>query len=308
MSVPKRHHLLPAFYLRGFCDKGLHEKEDHESNPNRCRVWIHDRTQGSVRVSGVANVAVEKHFYSADVPGGGRDPEPEQKLSVLEGKAAGIIRALRYGRNLSMPDRAELARFVGVMKFRTPSFRTWMEVFADQKAKELNKARFPTEDALLRYLRQRGAPVDALPQMAERMYKDIHDEAYTLQVSKNYMLLQMFELGEEVGAWLSGYDWTFAWAEASTSFVTSDAPFVLLDADGRMADPFAGDVGVASPGVKWVLPLTQEVCLQIGDGAPATRHVRLDRGAVRALNLKQSSHQDRWLIARDEALLRRVID
>lgn len=198
MSVPKRHHLLPAFYLHGFCDKDLHQKEDHENRPNRCRVWIYDRTQDSVRVGGVANVAVEKHFYSADIPGGGRDPEPEQKLSVLEGEAARIIQALGYGQNLSMPERAKLARFIGVMKFRTPSFRTWMEDFADQKAKEFNKLRSPTKDALRSYLRQRGSPVEAPPEMVERMYKDIHDESYTLQVSKNYMLLRMFELGDDL--------------------------------------------------------------------------------------------------------------
>ncbi len=75
MTVPKNHHLLPEFYLRGFCNQILHEAEDHKSNASRCRVWIYDRTQDQWRERGVKNVAVEKHFYSADTPEGGRDAD-----------------------------------------------------------------------------------------------------------------------------------------------------------------------------------------------------------------------------------------
>lgn len=94
MSVPKDHHLLPAFYLRGFCNGELHEGEAHEDNPKRCRVFIHDRDRGKCRGRGVKNVAVERHFYSADTPGGGRDPEPEKMLGVLETRASLIVRGL----------------------------------------------------------------------------------------------------------------------------------------------------------------------------------------------------------------------
>ncbi len=87
------------------------------------------------------------------------------------------------------------------------------------------------------------------------------------------MLLRMFELGDSVRSLLAGYDWTFAWAEPRTSFVTSDNPLILLDTEDKVAEPFFGDVGIASPGIKKMLPLTQEVCLLIGDGAPTTRHV-----------------------------------
>lgn len=73
-------------------------------------------------------------------------------------------------------------------------------------------------------------------------------------------------------------------------------------------DPFTGHVGIASPNTKKVLPLTQEVCLLISDGAPMLRPVRLDRKTVRDLNLKQSQHYDRWLIARGEALLQHMVN
>ncbi len=308
MSVPKRHHLLPAFYLRGFCNSDLHEKEDHESHPGRCRLWIYDQRQSSVRVSSVANVAVEKHFYSADVPGGGRDPEPEQQLSVLEGHASRIIRDLRYGGNLTNDDRAWLARFVAYAKFRTPGYRTWLEGFAEVTYPEMRKQMFPTVSSIKEYLRTKGLPVDQIPREAfDALYRDVHEKASGLPVDKNYMLQRMFELGERIAEELFGFDWTFAWAIEDTSFVTSDDPFLILDENMKAPAGFVGETRIATPNATKVLPLNQNVCLLIGTGAPSTYHVRLDRGTTRQLNTEQSRHFSRWLIARDEALLRRMI-
>ena len=307
MSVPKDHHLLPAFYLRGFCDGELHKGEGHEDNPKRCRVFIHDRVRGKCRGRGVKNVAVERHFYSADTPGGGRDPESEEKLGVLETRASRIIRGLAYGQGLTDVQRAWLARFVAYMKFRTPGYRDWTKLFAEQNTKALKDFYFPTLDSMRDYLRTRGVPVDAMPEKIEELYARVHDESYKLPVTKNYMLLRMFELGDKVAEVLFSFDWTFAWADERTSFVTSDDPLVVLDERMKPPDAYAGNVGVASPKTTKVLPLRQDICLLIGTGAPSVRHVRLDRKTVRELNLKQARHYDLWLIARDQRLCERVM-
>lgn len=307
MSSPKDHHLLPAFYLRGFCNGETHKGQAHEDAPKRCRVFIHDRDRGECRGRGVKNVAVERHFYSADTPESGRDSEPEEKLGVLETRAARVTRGLGYGKGLTDVQRAWLARFVAYMKFRTPAFRTWTELFAEQNAKVLKELYFPTVDSMHEYLRSRGIPVDEVPEKIEELYGRVHDEGYKLPVTKNYMLLRMFELGDKVAEVLFSFDWTFAWADKRTSFVTSDDPLIVLDERMEPPNTYSGDVGVASPNTTKVLPLRQDVCLLIGTGAPSIRHVRLDRKAVRELNLKQARHYDRWLIARDEELCKRVM-
>ena len=308
MAAPKNHHLLPAFYLRGFCNREIHERENHARDQKRCSVWVYDETRQTCGKRGVKNVATERHFYSADMPEGGHDPEPERRLSALESQAAPIIKGLRHGKELSGPERARLARFVAVMMARTPSFRSGQAAFAERHAAEIKKQMFPTVGSLRAHLRSRGMPVDGMPGVVESKFRELHEESWRLPVTKNYLLERTFELGEKVGAALSRRDWTFAWAGDATSFVTSDTPFVLLDAGGEIVDPFTGRVGVMSPGTEKVVPLTQQVCLLVGDGPPETRHLRLDGGEVRALNLKQSRHRDRWLIARDEALLRRMIE
>lgn len=135
----------------------------------------------------------------------------------------------------------------------------------------------------------------------------MHEESYKLPVTKNYMLLRMFELGDKVADVLFSFDWTFAWADERTSFVTSDDPLIVLDERMEPPDTYAGDVGVASPNTTKVLPLRQDVCLLIGTNAPSVRHVRIDRKTMRELNLKQARHYDRWLIARDQQLCERVM-
>jgi len=286
----------------------MHKGESHEDDPTRCRVFIHDRERGECRARGVKNIAIERLFYSADTLEGGRDPEPEEKLSVLETRAARITRNLSYRGGLTNVQRAWLARFVAYMKFRTPAFRNWTELFAEKNAKALKELYFPTLDSIREYVRARGIAVDEMPEKIAELYTRVHDESYKMPVTKNYMLLLMFELGDKVAEVLFSLDWTFAWGRTRTSFVTSDDSLVVLDERMEPPDTYAGEVGVASRTTTKVLPLRQDVCLLIGTGAPSIRHVRLDRKTVRELNLKQARHYDRWLIARDKELCKRVMD
>lgn len=312
MSQPKNHHLLPASYLRGFCDRRRHEKENHDEDwRGRCSVYVHDRRRPQegppeCRKRGLNNVASERHFNSADVPGGGRDAEPEQKLGVLDGHAADILRNLHPGYELADAERAQLARFVAYSKFRTPSYRAWLEDFATATYPEMRRRFFPTVDSIREYMGAKGFPVAGLPRSAfEAIYRDIHEDRSALKVDKNYMLMRMFEMGDETVSILFGYDWTFAWAAKDASFITSDDPFLVLNEDLEAPPGFVGEVRITTPDSKKVFPLSQEVCLVVGTGAHAERHIKIDRPTARKINLAQARHYDRWLIAKNQALCER---
>lgn len=313
MNEPKNHHLLPAFYLQGFCDRRRHRKEGHDQNPrNLCNVYVHDRErppdeQGrKCRLRGVNNVAVKKHFNSADVPGGGRDAEPEMKLAIIDGHASRILRDLRYGGALVKEDRAWLARFIAYAKFRTPSYREWLEDFATATYPEMRRRFFPTVTSIEEYMKAKGYPVDGIPRSAfKAIYRDVHEDRSALKVDKNYILLRMFEMGDKTASILFGYDWTFAWAVEDTSFITSDDPFLVLDEDLEAPPGFVGEARITTPNSKKVFPLSQEICLVVGTGAPADHHIKIDRPTVRKINLAQARHYDRWLIAKDQALCER---
>ena len=118
------------------------------------------------------------------------------------------------------------------------------------------------------------------------------------------MLQRMFEMGDKTATWLFGYDWTFAWAGAATSFVTSDDPFLVLDEALEAPAGFVGAARITTPNSKKVFPLSQAVCLIVG-GAPSFHHIKVDRPTVRKINLAQARHYDRWLVAKDAELCER---
>ena len=101
-------------------------------------------------------------------------------------------------------------------------------------------------------------------------------------------------------------EWTILRAPEAASFVTSDNPFVVIPPDG-MTPSWPYTIGVAVAGSKKIVPLTQRVCLRIGDYGDAMRYVECDRESVRALNCTLASNCERFLIARDEALLNRLV-
>jgi len=307
LTVPKKHHLLPRFYLSGFCNPEIHKGEDHERDRSRCRVWVHDKEasaeQDAVRERGVKNLSVERHYCSADLPTGGRDAEPERLLSKVEDQAARITRNLYYGANLSPEDRAELALFAASMKFRVSSFRPWLNDFAQQYVEHRKQHLFPNVEALDDYLQAKGVPTQEMPGIVEQLFADLQDPNRKVDMPKNYALTRMFEHAQLVREHLFSYDWTFAWAADGTSFVTSDDPFLVLDENWQAPSSYSSGIGIATYGAQKLLPLNQHVCLAIGTGAPVTRHIRLNRQAVRGLNLRQANHYARWLIARDQALV-----
>jgi len=102
-------------------------------------------------------------------------------------------------------------------------------------------------------------------------------------------------------------NWTFAWALKGGSFATSDDPVLVMGPDLRAPSSYMGEVGFATPGARKVLPLSQDLCLIVDSGKHSISHGRVERETVRLINLEQAKHYERWLIARDEALVKRLI-
>lgn len=81
MSVPKRQHWVPRFYLRYFATP--------ESKKGAEQVWIfHRKHEDGPKLASINNVAVGKHLYSPRQPDGSRDVNLETKLCGLEGALA----------------------------------------------------------------------------------------------------------------------------------------------------------------------------------------------------------------------------
>ena len=307
---PKNHHLLPRFYLSGFCNPNIHKAENHERDRSRCRVWVHDKEadegQTPIRQRGVKNLSVKRHYYSVDTVNGVQDAKPERVLADVEGGAAAIIRSLRYGSKLHPQQKATLAIFMALMKFRVSSYRIFSRVHVARNEDRIRASAFPSAETLAKDLRSAGHAAAEDPELVERIWQEIRSGERELNLTKNHDIQHMFQHSHKVAKVLFDSDWTLAWAPNGTSFVTSDDPVLILDEKLKAPKSFIGEVGFASPHSTKVLPLKQDVCLIVGSGAHEIRHGEIDRDGVRHLNLQQTPHYDRWLIAGDKALIESI--
>ncbi|QIN78290.1 DUF4238 domain-containing protein [Rubrobacter marinus] len=305
MSEPKNHHLLPRFYLSGFCDP-----EDQRSkgrSRDQCRLWVHDWQQGCIEERTIKKLTVRRHYYSADTRGGGRDAGPEKVLAELEDRVAPILRSLRPGWQPGAQEKVLLAHFAALMKFRVSGYRPWALRYAEENEAEIRGRVFPDPEALREDLRRHGQPEAEDPETVERVFRDIHSVAYELTLTKNHMLERMFSIGAKAAGALLRRDWVFGWAPEGASFVTSDDPFVLMDPALGPPAGYMGDVGFAVARALALLPLTQKTCLvAFGEGG-GVHHLKYSRKDVRDINIVQTKHYERWLIARHKPLLERLV-
>ena len=121
VSQPRRHHLLPQFYMRAFAD-------------DTGRVRVVERGTGREYTTGPANVFVERDYYTVSSVNAEDDHSLIEGLySQVETVAAPVFEQLRAGEfPLEGQDRSEFASFIALQVSRGRSFRTLMDDMTDQ--------------------------------------------------------------------------------------------------------------------------------------------------------------------------------
>ena len=90
MTLPKRHHYLPQFYLKGFC------RNEH--------LWVYDREKNEIRRQTPINTAIQTHYYSFENKDGEKNTEIESFLSEIEGLTKPILGKISNKLDISTED------------------------------------------------------------------------------------------------------------------------------------------------------------------------------------------------------------
>jgi len=106
LNGPKKQHVVPRFYLDGFCRDGL--------------LNVYDRQKNELRIQTPHNTGAITGFYTFTDEDGRRRYDLEHLMSEYEGKASQIIRKLSAKEKLTDAERSDMAIFVAIMGFRTP--------------------------------------------------------------------------------------------------------------------------------------------------------------------------------------------
>lgn len=250
---PRRHHVLPQRYQRGFADaQGF--------------VWVFDRRRRRISCENPANIAVQKHFYTIE----GSDPlhgaSLEQFLAnQIEGPFWPTLDRLEGGENPTSADRARISLFAAFLLVRGIAARAFFaRVFGNVIASRQD----------IRW--DSGTLDDMFPR----------SEAGVLMafLPRNRALQRMVHIGLEAAKHLGTLDTHIMYSPDDEPFMTGDNPLVLV----RMVDSGEPASVSAMSFMKWV-PLSRRVAMGFGLPGNWITLTRVARERVRCLNIGLAS-------------------
>lgn len=295
LVAAKNHHYLPQSYLAGFTRGGTRDSV----------FWVFDAQTGEYRPQTPKNTGAERYFYAADTETGERSLHIEKGLAKIEGLVMPIVKKADAGAPITLDDKQLLALFVGLLFTRVPQFKRAHAEATDGMARAMHEVAFGTVEqvrtALQRWEHEHG---EGSSVTAEELHEFIKSGEYDVVPQRNTYLRAMLEAGGEFGWRLWQMTWLIARAPSDTSFITSDSPFVIMPPLESAPDrPY----GFGTRGAVTLVPLTQRVCLCIsGPGTFAVQRV-IPKSEVREINIAIAQKCERFVIGRDEALVRNIV-
>lgn len=295
MSVSKRHHYVPEFYLRNFVDRcGL--------------LYVYDKDGGGYRRQTAENTAVRNRFYGFTKPDGSYSDEIERSLLVLESEAKVILERWQEAGVRSSEDEIRLmAQFLRVMYARVPgsveAAKELLEISAIEFAKLLAERR----DLIDQFLRERTS-LRRVPSSAEELIESLRnvEERFTILVNPKSALAQSLSVAPAIADQLLGMNWCLCKAPADSFFLTSDTP-VCVFCPGSKGALFGAGFGL--PNAEVTFPISPSVCLRL-DRRHHQHRIAGGHAFVRVVNNRMAVHAERYLISNSgtrsvEALVRK---
>ena len=296
MKLSRRHHYLPQMYLRGFADEAD-------------LLWVFDRQNDTYLHQGVLNTAVKKDFYTIIGPDGQKSDAVEQMLAnSVEGPMKRIIERLdKKNVKWEGEDRAILALFVGLLRTRNLAFdkdqNESTEQFHRWWAKATHSSVEATEESLRKYESETGEDMSDVS--AQELFEMIRGDQYELDNPRQNNIKMMLSLALEIAQAVFRLKWDILAAPKGMSFLTCDNPFTVVP------PPFFDDsiqgYGILTPGASTVVPLSSRTAICFYGEGDRTRGAVVYKQFLRNANVVVAANSERFVIARDEPLLRSVV-
>ena len=296
MSTPKRHHYLPESYLAGFT----------RDRSAAGVFFVYDRDVAAVRRQTPRNTTVKSHYYTVATKTTDRSTHVEEALAKVESLAIPVVRKIESRLGLTQNEREALALFVALLGCRVPQFERGLRESTSALHKRVSALAFHSVDDVVAELRRQGVDTDDASEKALDLHRLIQDGDYDVSPSKEWLVRMMLESALEEGWLFWQMNWAAVHAPKNSSFIVSDAPLMLLPPENwRSQFPHLG-YGLLTPGVQKIIPLTERVALMMLDKGEGLIHLDAPRSDVRSINISLALRCERFLIGRDEALVKSI--
>lgn len=289
---PKRQHYVTRSYQEFFSRNSEH-------------LWVFDREKLTYRCDAASNIAVENHFYTFIDEDGNRRFDVEKMFSQIEGLTKPVIKKISLRETLTDQEKDILSAFAAASYLRTPDHLESINNVFGETIKKIGKMIYKSEDDVEKLLMSDKTELSE-NLTAKKLFDFVHSEKYEVKVHKNWSLSMMLKLLPEISKLIFNMSWIVAHTKnENKAFVTSDVPVSIISGPSKSRS-FEG-VGFATPGAIKAFPLTSSTCLLILDRGHEVNHIDLDSDTVRKINLSIVANCKRYVIGRDEKLIRSLV-
>ena len=274
-------------------------------------VAVYDREKNEVRRQQPKDTTVIGHFYTMEDAEGRRRFEIEALLSEYEGKASPVIKKLAAKETITADERSDLAIFMGLGAMRTPDIVESLQLMSSDMVLEMAKRIYADVDKVAVDLRSdpayAGKSDDEVRAEAQAMVDMAQNGGLTAQTSEKWAVGMAIKMSLAVAPTFAGRDWVIAHRDNDRkSFVTTDAPVVLTSTEPR--EPSIYGIGFASADALVAFPLTQSCVLMMHGDDGGFRHIEVNADKVRKANLAMVEKCKRFVVGRDEALVKSLAE
>ncbi len=285
--MKKRHHTVPRCYLQNFTDeKGF--------------VWVLDTNNKIFNIK-PENILVENHFYTITLKNGEKSLIIEDTLSDIEGHYAGIFaEKISKDEFLTDEERARVAIFISLMKFRTPSERESTRDMLNQVkdwAKNFNNK--------LKESPNKHAISEAIPYGGKSITLEELDD-YIENFDENNSK-SLIDHAIHVAQIIFDMKWAIVSCDdLNNKFVTSDDPFVMVRPRKKGEDKNPDVVGLLHKDVEVTLPLSKDKLFLAGWVLEKDCYVSMPKDNINNLNQRTIINSSKKIIASNSLQLEEI--
>lgn len=290
LSIAKRNHYLPQFYLEAFLSK---------VEP---RVfWVFDKKGGPPRPQTPINTGVEGHLYNIEMPDGSIDDSFERQVfAPVEALSKPLIARLQEpGARMSPDDAQVLATFLGFMATRVPrTINAVQEIggaIAIHMLQDLAEKPERLRRALTELQEQGKLDKDITLDQARELLENA-EKGVEYSMDRKAAMGMALLTAQEIHRDLLDMKWSLFEAPRGFQFLTGDMPLVCFVPSPDGTALFGAGSGLRA--VEVTFPISPEKCLFLSRGIERG-HCQIHKNYVMELNRRTAWAAERFIIARD---------
>lgn len=273
----KRHHYVPRFLLARFAEAGSGD------NP---LIWKLSKETGRSQRTGVNNETVVSHYYRVDTVIEGLQRSPEEALSMIEDKAAGVIGNLVGKMGIGLQERGELAMFLAAQHARTPMGREW-NAFAYEQASQMWAMKSLLDPDHVRKVvkGQYGLETDEqVEEWRNQTIGELDRGDLQLRATRDREVMLVFQSVQIAAPVIADrMSWTGLFASGRKGFILADHPLTIVD---ESAAPGVGVGWLSSADTQVTIPLDPHFALLLRPGNGGYTWHEVGDDVVRDVNLR----------------------